>query len=47
MNLGLLKVRFHQKNRQKIGFFVFKTLLLVLVGGCCQVFLYAMKLHVI
>ena len=47
MQLGVLKVRFHQKNQQKIGFFVFKTLLLVLNGGCRQIFLHAMKLHAI
>ena len=47
MLIGVLKVRFHQKNRQKIGFFVFKTLLLVLNGGCRQIFLHAMKLHAI
>ena len=45
MQLGLLKVRFHQKNNQKNGFFGFKTLLLVLDGGCCQVLLHVMKLH--
>ena len=47
MQLGLLKVRFHQKNNQKNGFFDFKTLLLVLNLGCRQFFIHAMKLHLI
>ena len=45
--MGVLKVRFCKKNHVKIGFFMFKTLVLVLAGGCWQVWIYAIKLHAI
>jgi hypothetical protein len=47
IQLRVFKVRFPQKNHQKIGFFGFKALVLVLVGGCCKVLMHVMKLHVI